>query len=229
MVTSVDNLMSQRIAKWERRRQLARETAALAETQRPLVAISRELGSLGDQVARQVATSLDFDLYDKQLIEEIAQSAQVRAQVVESVGEQAQERITAWIGRQVDGGYFSSTDYLQHLSKVLLTVGQHGDAVLLGRGAQFILKPERTLRVRITAPFSLRASRVAASDRLSAQEAEIKVRTSDAARCAYCRWHFGEDTCSPQHYDLVLNSAFVSPANCAATIVRLYRLCYEED
>lgn len=226
MGSDVDSLMGQRMAKWEGRRQLARETAALAQTQQPMVAISREAGSAGERIAMLVAERLGFDLFDKELIEAIADSAHVREQVVESVGELAREHISAWIDNRVEGGYFSSTDYLQHLSKVLLTVGQHGDAVLLGRGAQFILNPEKTLRVRVTAPFALRVKRFAAHERLPLGEAEIKVRTIDAARSAYCRWHFGKDVGAPQHYDLTLNSAFMATEVCADAIVRLYLDCY---
>jgi len=221
-MNSIDHLMNQRLAKWERRRELAREAAKLATVQQPLVVISRDCGSKGHFIAEGVATKLGFDLYDRELINAIAKSAHVRSQVVESVGEQTRQHLSAWIDSRLEGGYFTSTDYLQHLCKIVLSIGQHGQAVMLGRGAQFILNPEQTLRVRIIAPQETRVHRIAASQRLPTPEARAHVLRVDAERNAYCRWHFNADPANPRHYDLILNTALISPEYCVEAVARAF-------
>lgn len=223
MSTKINYLMKQRLAKWEQRRHLAAETAALADAQRSMIAISRDYGCMGEEIAQRVASRLGFDVYDRELIDAIADSAQVRTQVVESVGEMIQQDITAWIDDQVEGGYFTSTDYLQQLSKVILTVARHGDAIILGRGAQFILDPERTLRVRATASQEVRVQRIADAAQMSLKEARASMRRSDASRSSYCRWHFNKDVTDPRYYDITLNTDSMSVDLCAELIVTAYR------
>lgn len=223
MTSGIDHLMRQRLVKWERRRELAQEAAALAETQQPVIAISRESHSLGEAISEIVAARLGFDVYGRQLIEQIAQQAHVRQQVVESVGERLQQDITAWIDGQVDGGYFTSTDYLHHLSKVVLTLAQHGEAVIVGRGVQFILNPQRTLRLRTIAPRPVRVQRLCEAEHVSEREARARVLNIDAGRECYCRWHFNTDVADPQHYDLVLNTAFLSSEECANVVINAYK------
>ena len=65
----------------------------------------------------------------------------------------------------MDGGTLSPTDYLRNLTKVILSFGRHGKGVIVGRGAQYILDPKRTLRIRIDSPPTMpsRAFRVFAA------------------------------------------------------------------
>ena len=222
MPSHIDRQLRQRIGKWERRRQLDEQTKALGQGQQPMITISRAAGVAGRVVAEAVAEGLGFDIYDRSLIDKIAESANVRKQVVESVGVSMLEHITAWIGNQIEGGYFSSNDYVQHLSKVVLALGQHGQAIIIGRGAQFILQPENTLRVRVIAPLAHRVASVAAQQQLTEREARSEVQRVDADRAAYCRWHFNQDVASAEHYDMVLNVAHMPLKQCAKFVTELY-------
>jgi hypothetical protein len=107
-----------------------------------LVTVSREPGSGGKLIAQGIAERLDFDLFHQEVIHEMAQSAKVSTRVVESLDEKGLSMLEDWISAVVHRRHLWPDEYLQHLLKVVSTIGEHGRAVLVGRGANFIL-PKR--------------------------------------------------------------------------------------
>jgi hypothetical protein len=67
----------------------------------------------------------------------------------------------------------------------MLTVAARGDAVLVGRGAGFVLPAESTVHVRIVAPLDERIAYMAQWLRLTKDEATEEVRTRDGRRAAF--------------------------------------------
>ncbi len=224
MSQDIRRLVDQQIIKWHQMRaaQARAEKQAEKVGAQPIIALSREKGSLGRDVAVRVAKKLDFDLFDREIVEEIADNANVRAALVESVDNRVQDSIENWIGQQIGRSYFAHSDYLRHLSQVLLTIGRHGRAVILGRGAQFIANPEWTLRVRTIAPQALRIERIAARHGTSLQEARATTLRVDAERRAFAKRHFDTELGVAGHYDLILNTASLPPELCADLVARAF-------
>ena len=52
-----------------------------------------------------------------------------------------------WISSLVYDRHMWPEEYLKHLMNIIGTIGKHGRAVVVGRGANFILPPEQTLPV----------------------------------------------------------------------------------
>lgn len=224
MAGSVEAVVNRQILKWEQAsRATTRELREMLGS-KPLITLSSAYGSRGWEVGRQVAEMLDFDFFDRELVEKIAASANVRQRLVESLDERAQDWITEHITRQFEQEVFSTSDFLRHLSRVVLTISQHGRAVVVGRGSQFILRPESTLRVRTTAPLDARIRAVAELDGLGAPDARALVLRRDAERAAFARLHFNHDVSQPEHYDLVLNTAALDPAQAAELVHRAFAL-----
>jgi len=221
MPRRIDHLVQRRIGEWEAQKRIAAKAGVVG--QQPAVAISRTHGARGRAIGHMVAERLGVNAYDKQIVEQIAESAQVRQQLVESVDDTMRDRIGNWVGEQFDTGYFTYSDYLKHLTQVLLTVTRQESAVIVGRGAQYVLDPRRTLRVRVDAPLGLRIERVAEAHGLPPKEARAEVMRVDAQRAAFCSLHFGRDSADADDYDLVLNSGAVPVELCAEVIERIYR------
>jgi cytidylate kinase len=89
---------------------------------------------------------------------------------------------------------------------VVLTLGHHGEAVVLGRGAHCILPRECSLRVRLAAPFEKRARRISELAGIPLAEAQARARHLDAERAGFVRRFFNSDAASPLNYDLVINT-----------------------
>lgn len=219
MTSSIAEIIDRQIRRWEQERRAARNDLP-GQGQQPAITISSAHGARGWHLGQRVADSLGFQLYDRELIEKIALSAHVRQRVVETVDDRAQDWISAYVVSQFENHDFTEGDFLRHLSKVVLVLGHHGRAVIIGRGAHFILDPAATLRVRTVAPLEFRIRAVLEDDHLgSEREARRTLEARDAERSTFARHHFGRDITSPEHYDLVLNTATASIPQ-LATVVR---------
>jgi len=102
--------------------------------------------------------------------------------------------------------------------KVIATIGKHGKAVIVGRGANFVLPPERRFRVRIVAPLELRVQKVALDSDIPVDEAKRRVLRTDSDRSAFVRKYFNADISDPINYDLVINTEILS-VNAATDIL----------
>jgi cytidylate kinase len=94
--------------------------------------------------------------------------------------------------------------------KVIGAIGRHGGAVLIGRGANFILPPERRLSVRVIAPFDVRATSVARDHQVSEKDARNRITKTDSQRRAFVRKYFNTSIADPLNYDMVVNTGSVS-------------------
>jgi cytidylate kinase len=97
--------------------------------------------------------------------------------------------------------------------KVIGTIGRHGRAVIIGRGANFILPADQQFRVRITAPQNLRIEHVARDFNVSHDEAKRRIIRTESDRKAFVRKYFNADIADPMNYDLIVNTATLSVDN----------------
>ena len=95
--------------------------------------------------------------------------------------------------------------YLQAMTRVIWGLARQGRAVILGRGANWILNPEYGLRLRVVASLEERVARVADKEGLSIADSEKQVRGHDAEQIAFIRQVFDRDINDPLGYDVMLN------------------------
>lgn len=98
-------------------------------------------------------------------------------------------------------------------------LGRDGHAVLLGRGANWILDPHFGLRVRLTSPVEERVDRVARQGGTSHLDAQKQVHRDDARRAAFIHQVYDRDITDPLGYDLTLNTAALGTDACARVIL----------
>jgi len=187
-----------------------------------MITIASEYGSAGPRLGLAVAEQLGFDFYDHDLLDRIAMSANASRRVLESLDNRVHDWITEFIANQFEEQKFTSGDFLSHLSRVVLALGHHGRAVIMGRGAQFILEPSLTLRIRAIAPLAARVAYVSQTENLSAREARAIIVRKTAERMAFCRLHFDRDTSDPSHYDFIINTASASLELSADLVVQAF-------
>lgn len=179
-----------------------------------VITISRQLGSGGDEVARLVAQETGFTLVDKARIEALAGEQGLSGPEVDQMAEDAGR---AWTTNRV-----VHVDLVQEL---ILNLAAEEDLVILGHGGQFIFKGfPGALHVRIIANRLIRIRRVVEELRVDEAEASRLLEQSDTDRAAYIRYHYGEDVEDPSHYDLVIRTDAISPAEAARLIVQASEL-----
>lgn len=172
---------------------------------KPCITVSREIGSRGVELAKHLADRLNWQIFDKEIVEYIAKNAHVRQEMVEIFDEKTRSEMDVWIMRFLDRHALSSTTYFKHLATTMLAIGKHGFAVVLGRGANFFIGDEQAIKVRIIAPLDMRVNKVAAELEISDNEALQFIRKTERDSAAYVKRFFHRDIKDPLHYDLVLN------------------------
>ena len=172
-----------------------------------VVTLSREPGSGGRIIANRLAEKLGIDIFHQEVIHEMAKSAHVSEQLLETLDEKGLSTLEDWISSLVNKRYLWPDRYFQHLMKVIGTIGKHGRAVIVGRGANFILPPEKRFRLRIVAPQAWRISNVAKEYDISAEDAKRRVMRTESDRRAFIRKYFNAEIADPTNYDLIINTA----------------------
>jgi len=214
-------LVDDQVRKWEQgERKRAGEEAAEAW---PLITVSREFGALGTATGEIAAEKLGFSFWDQEIVHTIAEQTGIRETLLASLDEQARTRIEDFIGESVFGAGTTAAKYVRQVIQVVRTLERHGGAVVIGRGAQFILAPEAALRVRVICPYEKRVADYAKREGLSEGEAERQVVRVERERQSFIRRHYDRDVGDPAHYDIVVNTEDIPADQAADLLVAAYR------
>jgi cytidylate kinase len=180
--------------------ELEKETPA-----RPVITVSREAGACGTEIAKRLAAELQMDLLNDQIIGYVAESANISKKVIESLDEKEVNRRDAWIAAFFESKHLWPDQYLDHLTRIIATIGRYGNTVIIGRGAHYILPLENIFRVRLMAPLENRIEHIMQVRNATRQEAEKYVLKTDNDRQAFIRKYFHTDITDASQYDLVIN------------------------
>lgn len=223
MTRSISELVGRQLKKWEIQQKDVPVQDRAKRQQRPVVAVSREYGAAGEMLGGMIANALGFDLFDNELVTRIAQSAQVREQVVSSLDGRRQTAIDEYLTGLFSGSTFTESDFLRHLCRVLFVIGRHGRAVVMGRGARFVFDPKQTLRVRVVAPLEARTIRVAERESLTLELARRRILQKDAERMAFCHEHFHRQAGEVLANDLIINTVYLTPEHAANLVSTAFK------
>jgi len=213
--TTIDRLVEQQVKRWralmdEGRNVFDDDLIPGQAKGKPVITISREPGSGGSEIARKLSKDLSMDLMGGQIIQHVAESAKMSRKVIESLDEKDVTRRDSWLTALFRDRHLWPDEYLQHLIKVIGTIGRYGNAIIVGRGANHILPQEIAFRVRIIAPLEDRIKYVIEDRKCTKAEAEQFVVKTENNRKAFIRKYFNVDVADPRLYDIVINTGGVT-------------------
>jgi cytidylate kinase len=187
------------------------------------IAVSREAGARGGTIARRVGRKLNWQVYNQELLDYIAQEGAFRDNLFASLPGEA----PAWAEDQTQRlsaqDQISKEPAIVNLVRTILAVSAPGEVVLLGRGAGGVLPRKSTLHVRLVAPLEDRISYMSQWLRLTMEEATEQVRVRDHNRTQFIQTHFRRQPGDIYQYDLVLNSSLLGEDICVDLIVQAAR------
>lgn len=183
------------------------------------IALSREAGARGTEVAREVGRRLNWPVYDNELLEQLAKELHVDVRRLENVDERPGSRLVECLEAFASATNVSEMTYLRQLLKLLLSLGARGECVIVGRGAVIALPVPTTLRVRLVATREDRIAAVGRERGLKPAEAGRFVDSTDQERRRFVKDHFHKDTSDPLLYDLILNASRLTVEECAGLVV----------
>jgi len=212
----VDQFVKEQLKKWKR---MQAQKDRKAEAAIPVITVSSEPGSGGTLVAQGIAKRLDFDYFNRDIVEGIAKSAKIRSTVIDTIEKQRLSGFEDFIASVIKEQYLYPGIYLRHLLKVIQTIGRHGRAVIVGRGANFILPPDERFSVRIIAPLEKRVRNVADWHKTSLEKAQKRIVRRESKRRAFIRQSFNANITDPQNYDLTINTGNMSIEAAVAAVI----------
>ena len=203
---SFDIFIQELVEKWGKTPNADRNRDASLIT---VVTVSSEPGSGGQVIASGIAERMGYDLFQRDIIREIADRADIGVSVIESIEKERLSGIEDFIATLVSKRYLWPEMYLEQLMKVISVIGKHGMAVIAGRGANFILPPNERLSIRVVAPIDFRVQSISRLLSISEEEARKRVIMKEAKRKAFIRKSFNVDIADPINYDLTFNTEFI--------------------
>jgi cytidylate kinase len=183
-----------------------------------IIAIEREYGCGGGEIAQKVANQLGWKLWDQLLTEEIARLANCPKSVVEVREERNDPLYYRLFKSFLRGSYEGSINapklnlvdsetILRITRRVVEHAAERGNCVIVGRGSQqFLRSRPDTLRVFLYAPREDKVRRLLARGK-SEKEAEELVDTVDRERADFIQKYFNVEWPDRSIYHTMMNTA----------------------
>ncbi len=194
--------------------------------EKKIITISREFGSGGRTIGREVANRLGIPFYDKELVEQIALESGFAPKFIEENGEHApgKSRLSyAFASQGVPGvmNGLSTADFLWSIQcNVILQLAEQGPCVIVGRNADYILKDRADcLDVFIHADMDFRADRIVRLYGESEKSPITRLQEKDKRRQVNYQHYTGRVWGNANNYDLCLNSASLGIESCVDIII----------
>jgi cytidylate kinase len=204
MAQSTEQLVERQMNRW---RVLGRTTPTKPS---PCIALSRLPGAGAEELGVRVAERLGWGFFGIEIIDQIAREQGIARRLLEGLDERVRSAIERQVVDAMGHPGLRENEYLHLVARAVLTFGERGGCVLLGRGSHLILPPERTLRVLVVAPPERRAESVARQRGVTQAEASTIVSEEDTARREFFRHHFSRDPDDPVLFDLTVNTGSLS-------------------
>ena len=171
-----------------------------------VVAISRQVAALGDEIAAALAQKINYTFIDRMQIEK---------RIVE-LGF-PQDKLPRYDERKPN--FFANLakdrdDYLNYLQYAVLEAASTGNCILIGRGAFKILESVQNLvSLRFVTPDDIRRQRLKEEKNWTDKQAQARMDESDANRRGFHKSFFNMENETPQNFLLTLNTGLVGTAD----------------
>lgn len=177
-----------------------------------VITISREFGSGGRTIGREVAKQLGIPCYDKELIEKIAEESGYAKTFIEEEGEYAPSSnrfAYMFLGRGADG--LSNVDHIWMAEKnVIEELAEKESCVIVGRCADYILRNRKDcLNVFIHADWEFKAERIVKQYGESNVEPIKRLKEKDRKRKLNYKYFTEREWGHRHNYHLCLDSGFL--------------------
>lgn len=189
---------------------------------RKIITISREFGSGGRFIGEQIAKKLGICYYDKNIIEQIAKKSGLSPKFIEEKAELSPGKglfSYAFTGRDLSGKSIEDIVY-EEQRKVILSIAEKEDCVIIGRNADYILKDRQDVfNVFIHGNLPEKTERICRLYNVREQEAVKMMQDVDKRRSANYNFYTEQKWGMARNYALSLNSSELGYELCEKIIM----------
>lgn len=176
-----------------------------------VIAISRQVAALGDEVAAALAEQLGYTFLGRKYIEKRIVELGFPAEKLEKYDER-KPGFFASLAKDRDG-------YLNYMRTAILEAANQGNCILIGRGTFVVLENVPNLiAVRFVSDDAVRIRRLMDEFNWTEKQALQRISESDANRLGFHQNFFNIVNEDPAHYQLTVNTSRVSLENTVALI-----------
>ena len=192
-----------------------------------IITIGRQFGSGGHEVGRRLAAELGLKLYDKELLKMMAQESNICEQVLEDYDEKNTGSLLYSIMMDVypSMNYVGNTlqrQIYQAQYDTIRKIGEKGGCVIVGRGADYILRDHsRLTSVFIHASDEFRIGRIMEYEHVTAQKAKDIIVKADKKRASFYNFQTENKWGSVSSYNLSLDTSDIGIDGCV-NVIRCY-------
>lgn len=176
-----------------------------------IITVSRQLGSLGCDIANSAAQQLGYRVVWRGLINQAARQARTPEMALEMLDE------LGLLGIKPSSS--AEKAYLDAIRELIEELARADNVMIVGRGGQAVLRGwPNTLHLRIIAPLEVRVQRLVERHAIPAKAALAQIRASDRRRKRFVEHAYHVDWNDPALYDLMINTASLDVPRSASLI-----------
>lgn len=220
MAKKLSQIVEEQIREWRHRNALD-NYASSSKEKYPVITISREFGARGAALAEVLGREIDFKVWDKELLQAIAKELGSDNKFLKTLDERRRQAVEDTVAGFLNN-IQTNVSYLRSLIRVVKTIEEHGNGIIVGRGANFICQNPASFHVRVVCRLKDRIVGYAERENLRLDEVRHIVEQKDRERAEFINRNFHKDVSAPSEYDLLINSKTFSLEEMAALVQQAY-------
>ena len=199
-----------------------------------VITISRQFGAGGWTLGSRLAKSLGCSCINEEMIKEAAAKLNVSTGQIHGFEKDGATLLMRFIDKLVNAkfierqisekyGYVNEENYVNVIRKIIIELYEKGNSIIIGRGAQFILKGyPGAWHILLVENIKARTEFMMKNYNLSRAEAEKAVQQRDQTRKRFLSFFTdSENIDCPNNYDLVINMDRISMEKAENLVLRL--------
>lgn len=186
------------------------------------ITITREFGSLGRYVAKELSKELGVEFYDRDIVEEVSRKLNLPVSTISDEEEKSKQSfMPPMFPLGTDEAYIQ--DIIFDVQKdIILDLANKSSCILVGRCAYHLLKDKKNnVNIFIYAPYAKRVENCVKSLGMTESQAKKAIVSVDKARNSYHKKYAGYLPNDPEHVDLMIDSSLLGVTGTAKLIAEV--------
>lgn len=192
--------------------------------------ITREFGSLGRSIAKELSAELGVDFYDRDIVEEVSRQLNMPVSTISNTEEKSKHSL---FSRNFPLG--TDEEYIQSMifdtqKNIILDFAANSSCILVGRCSDYILEHHKNnINIFIYAPYEKRLENCINILGMSKTEAAKMISSVDKARNTYHKKYAGYLPDDPKHKNLMIDSSMLGVNGTSKLIAHIVRELFDRD
>ena len=193
------------------------------------ITITREFGSLGRSIAKELSRELGVEFYDRDIVEEVANQLNLP---VSTISDEEEKSKQSFLPRMFPLG--TDETYMQDIifdvqKGIIKDLAKRSSCILVGRCSDYLLEKEKNnINIFIYAPYEKRLKNCVSTLGMTEGEAKRMIASVDKARNAYHKKYAGYLPGDPEHKNLMIDSSLLGVTGTAKLIAEIVHQLYGE-